>query len=154
MKTISRFGILGVFAIGLSLGNCAILDSASASVSKVGISISESASKLVTSVSGSVSDSSSGGKEKALLKYREDVIASVSLNIQYPDRTKEIESEIAYIAKEHGLVSWRNHPATFIAIGQGLKQAEATKTDIRLVVANVAKTNVKIAKLIEEGYNL
>ncbi|XDD54914.1 putative lipoprotein [Leptospira sp. WS4.C2] len=154
MRMIKHLSVVSVIAVLISFNNCSILDSASGSVSRLGVSVSDSASALVKSVSKSVSSISDDEKEKAMNQYKEDVIASVALQIRYENQKQELENQLSSIAKSHGVVAWRSNSATYIAIGQGLKQAKLTPSEMKMVTTDVAKQNTVVAKLILNGYNL
>ncbi|PJZ46786.1 putative lipoprotein [Leptospira brenneri] len=151
---IKHLSIVSVIAVLLSFNNCSFLDSASGSISRLGVSVSDSASALVKSVSNSISSISDSGKEKAMNEYKEDVTASVALQIRYENQKQELENQLSIIAKSHGVVAWRSNSATYIAIGQGLKQANLSPSEMKAVAADVAKQNAVVAKLIVDGYNL
>ncbi|MGE8721628.1 putative lipoprotein [Leptospira terpstrae] len=151
---IKHLSVVSVIAVLISFNNCSFLDSASGSVSRLGVSVSDSASALVKSVSNSISSISDEGKEKAMNQYKEDVIASVALQIRYENQKQELENQLSSIAKSHGVVAWRSNSATYIAIGQGLKQANLSPSEMKMVATDVAKQNAVVAKLILNGYNL
>ncbi|MBM9589616.1 putative lipoprotein [Leptospira sp. 201903075] len=151
---IKHLSIVSVMAVLISFNNCSFLDSASGSVSRLGVSVSDSTSALVKSISNSISSISESGKEKAMNEYKEDVIASVALQIRYENQKQELENQLSAIAKSHGVVAWRSNSATYIAIGQGLKQAKLSPSEMKEVTADVAKQNATVAKLILNGYNL
>ncbi|EMY60449.1 putative lipoprotein [Leptospira terpstrae] len=151
---IKHLSVVSVIAVLISFNNCSFLDSASGSVSRLGVSVSDSASALVKSVSNSISSISDEGKEKAMNQYKEDVIASVALQIRYENQKQELENQLSSIAKSHGVVAWRSNSATYIAIGQGLKQANLSPSEMKMVASDVAKQNAVVAKLILNGYNL
>ncbi|EOQ96370.1 hypothetical protein LEP1GSC195_2547 [Leptospira wolbachii serovar Codice str. CDC] len=151
---IKHLSVVSVIAVLISFNNCSFLDSASGSASRLGVSVSDSASALVKSVSNSISSISDEGKEKAMKEYKEDVIASVALQIRYENQKQELENQLSAIAKSHGVVAWRSNSSTYIAIGQGLKQANLSPSEMKAVTTDVAKQNVKVAKLILNGYNL
>nr|WP_232373669.1 putative lipoprotein [Leptospira chreensis] len=154
MRMIKHLSIVSVMAVLISFNNCSFLDSASGSVSRLGVSVSDSTSALVKSISNSISSISESGKEKAMNEYKEDVIASVALQIRYENQKQELENQLSAIAKSHGVVAWRSNSATYIAIGQGLKQAKLSPSEMKEVTADVAKQNATVAKLILNGYNL
>nr|WP_232225915.1 putative lipoprotein [Leptospira terpstrae] len=154
MRMIKHLSVVSVIAVLISFNNCSFLDSASGSVSRLGVSVSDSASALVKSVSNSISSISDEGKEKAMNQYKEDVIASVALQIRYENQKQELENQLSSIAKSHGVVAWRSNSATYIAIGQGLKQANLSPSEMKMVASDVAKQNAVVAKLILNGYNL
>lgn len=154
MRMIKQLSIVSVMAVLISFNNCSFLDSASGSVSRLGVSVSDSTSALVKSISNSISSISESGKEKAMNEYKEDVIASVALQIRYENQKQELENQLSAIAKSHGVVAWRSNSATYIAIGQGLKQAKLSPSEMKEVTADVAKQNATVAKLILNGYNL
>lgn len=154
MRMFKHLSIVSVIAVLISFNNCSFLDSASGSISRLGVSVSDSASALVKSVSNSISSISDSGKEKAMNEYKEDIIASVALQIRYENQKQELENQLSLIAKSHGVVAWRSNSATYIAIGQGLKQANLSPSEMKIVAEDVAKQNVTVAKLILNGYNL
>ncbi|MCW7504994.1 MULTISPECIES: putative lipoprotein [Leptospira] len=148
------FTLLSAMALFVSVNNCSILDSASGSVSRLGVSVSDSTSALVKSISKSISSISESEKEKAMNEYKEDIIASVALQIRYENQKQELENQLSLIAKKHGVVAWRSNPSTYIAIGQGLKQANLSPSEMKLVTEDISKQNVTVAKLVSKGYNL
>ncbi|MCG6148006.1 putative lipoprotein [Leptospira levettii] len=148
------FTLLSAMALFVSVNNCSILDSASGSVSRLGVSVSDSTSALVKSISKSISSISESEKEKAMNEYKEDIIASVALQIRYENQKQELENQLSLIAKKHGVVAWKSNPSTYIAIGQGLKQANLTPSEMKLVTEDISKQNVTVAKLVSKGYNL
>ncbi|WP_245918365.1 putative lipoprotein [Leptospira ellinghausenii] len=148
------FTLLSAMALFISVNNCSILDSASGSVSRLGVSVSDSTSALVKSISKSISSISESEKEKAMNEYKEDIIASVALQIRYENQKQELENQLSLIAKKHGVVAWRSNPSTYIAIGQGLKQANLSPSEMKLVTEDISKQNVTVAKLVSKGYNL
>ncbi|TGK46692.1 putative lipoprotein [Leptospira bouyouniensis] len=154
MRSMKVFTLISALALFTSVNNCSILDSASGSASRLGVSVSDSTSALVKSISKSISSISESEKEKAMNEYKEDIIASVSLQIRYENQKQELENQLALIAKKHGVVAWKSNPSTYIAIGQGLKQAKLTPSEMKLVTEDVAKQNVVVAKLVSKGYNL
>lgn len=121
MRSIKVFTLISALALFTSVNNCSILDSASGSASRLGVSVSDSTSALVKSISKSISSISEEEKEKAMNEYKEDIIASVTLQIRYENQKQELENQLALIAKKHGVVAWKSNPSTYIAIGQGLK---------------------------------
>ncbi|GBF42697.1 hypothetical protein LPTSP2_19870 [Leptospira ellinghausenii] len=154
MRSMKIFTLLSAMALFISVNNCSILDSASGSVSRLGVSVSDSTSALVKSISKSISSISESEKEKAMNEYKEDIIASVALQIRYENQKQELENQLSLIAKKHGVVAWRSNPSTYIAIGQGLKQANLSPSEMKLVTEDISKQNVTVAKLVSKGYNL
>ncbi|MCW7514856.1 putative lipoprotein [Leptospira levettii] len=154
MRSMKIFTLLSAMALFVSVNNCSILDSASGSVSRLGVSVSDSTSALVKSISKSISSISESEKEKAMNEYKEDIIASVALQIRYENQKQELENQLSLIAKKHGVVAWKSNPSTYIAIGQGLKQANLTPSEMKLVTEDISKQNVTVAKLVSKGYNL
>ncbi|XDD47202.1 putative lipoprotein [Leptospira sp. WS39.C2] len=154
MRSLKVFTLISAMVVFIAVNNCSILDSASGSVSRLGVSVSDSTSALVKSISKSISSISESEKEKAMNEYKEDIIASVALQIRYENQKQELENQLSLIAKKHGVVAWRSNPSTYIAIGQGLKQANLTPSEMKLVTEDVAKQNVTVAKLVSKGYNL
>ncbi|MBL0955714.1 MAG: putative lipoprotein [Leptospira sp.] len=154
MRSMKIFTLLSAMALFVSVNNCSILDSASGSVSRLGVSVSDSTSALVKSISKSISSISESEKEKAMNEYKEDIIASVALQIRYENQKQELENQLSLIAKKHGVVAWRSNPSTYIAIGQGLKQANLSPSEMKLVTEDISKQNVTVAKLVSKGYNL
>ncbi len=134
---------------------CSFLDSASGVSGRVGFSISDSTSSLFKMLSTSVtsiSGSSSGGKEEALREYREDVKSALVLYHNHPNSQKDLENDLDAIAKEHGLVHWKNHPATYIAMGQGIRAAGATHSELEEITSKISLNHKQMASLLKEGY--
>ncbi len=130
-KTKPVLFLISLLAI-VSLHQCSVFDavsgSASNSLSRLGFSLSDSTSALVTSLSKSTSGISKSSSEddedkKKTSEYKSDVRTVLSLYYQHPSTQADLEADLALVAKEYGLSNWKSHPATYIAIGQGMKQA-------------------------------
>lgn len=143
--------ITGMFTLVASFSNCSIFDSASTLISRAGLSVSDSTSALVKSISNSVSSLSGNAKEAAWKEYREDVSVAVALHLQASEPISTMETSIAGIAKEHGVVSWKSHRATYLAIGEGLKLAKAKQEEIKTLLLSLQSSHPEISNLIQEG---
>lgn len=151
---ISAIGFL--LTLAFTFQQCASLDTASGSLSRLAFSASDSTSALLKSLStsvSSISDSiSSDKKEEKESAYRQDIKSALVLFYKHPTTQKDLELDLALVAKEHGITNWKSNANTYLAIGQGLKLACANQNDFVVIVERVSQDNVKMANLLKEGY--
>jgi len=128
-----------VFSLALFQACSLFTSSASDSISGSSGSISGSAkdgsseivsslSKSISSISRSISDSSSGGDEKPNSLYRED---AKTLFLAY-SRTKEgnWEKDLGFVARDHGVFSWKTSKDTYVALGAALRTLGTSKEEM------------------------
>lgn len=141
-------------SLAFTFQQCASLDTASGSLSRLAFSASDSTSALLKSIStsvSSISESISSGKEEKETAYKQDIKSALVLFYKNPTSQSGLESDLALIAKEHGITNWKSNRSTYIGIGQGLKLACAGEKDFENIVSKVSH-HPQMAKLLREGY--
>jgi|JI10StandDraft_1071094.scaffolds.fasta_scaffold118574_2 hypothetical protein len=135
---------------------CASLDTASGSLSRLAFSASDSTSALLKSLSTSVSSISesisSGSKEEKESAYRQDIKSALVLFYKHPATQKDLEKDLSLVARDHGITNWKNNANTYRGIGQGLKSANANAKEFESIVERISQNNEKMANLLKEGY--
>ena len=102
--------------LAILFSQCASLDTASGSLSRLAFSASDSTSALLKSLSTSVSSISgsisSGSKEEKESAYRQDVKSSLVLFYKHPTTQSDLEKDLSLVAKDHGITNWKNNANT------------------------------------------
>ncbi len=110
---------------------------------------SESISKSISSPFASSSDSS-GGSDQA---YRGDVRDYTAAYVKSGGDFDGFETQIAKLAAKHGITDWELDTNTFIGIGEGLKKAGASPTELAAWKTNLAGSDLGKANAIQQGYD-
>lgn len=131
-----------IVAIGLAQG-CSFSYSSKSS-SKSSASSSKSSASILSSPSSSVT-------EEEL--YQDDIkdYTSAYLSKETFNRST-FNRGISEIATDHGVTSWEQDDATFIAIGRGLKDAGLPEGVYRTYKNDIAGSNTRLKDLIQKGY--
>lgn len=148
-----KFKILFLsLATALVLNHCAIISAVSNSseslnsISNSVLKLSDSVNSLSRSIS-SVSGSLKGKKAGAL--YKTDIRDITTLYAK--NRIQgDFQTDISKIALKHGISDWEAYPATYIAIGEGLKKANVTPSLFEKFYNNIH--NQESARLLKSGY--
>ena len=120
----------------------------SKSSSESSASSSKSSASLISSES---SESSSMTEEEY---YQEEIVdyTSAYLSKEQYDRDS-FNRGISEIATDHGVTSWEQNDATFIAIGRGLKEAGLPDGVYQTYKSSMADSNPHLMGLIQKGYD-
>lgn len=154
-KVLSVLVLVSVFAL---FSNCVVfefLSSVSSSVESASESL-ESVSKSLKSISSSInssSDSSSGDdkeSEKKEQAYIDDIREFTVLFTQSSGSSEDFLSDLDRVARSHGITNWQARPATYSAIGAGLKEAGVNPADFGQTIKGL---NLITQKLIRSGYS-
>jgi hypothetical protein len=92
----------------------------------IGCSFSDSSKSISNSISSpfkSSSESSNGGSDPAPSAYLRDVEASSFAHAGAGGDPQGLLREIGRVALAHGISDWESVPATYLAIGAGLRRA-------------------------------
>jgi hypothetical protein len=104
---------------------------------------SDWASGISTSLSGSIDGSlvSSGSKSPgdSSSAYREDVRVLAATRAAEGALDVAFLREVSGVALRHGISDWQAEPATFDAIGEGLREAGLDETEIETTLAALAR---------------
>ena len=121
-----------------------------------GCSISESVSKSVSSPfewSSASSGSSSGSSPNRAADYRADVRDYTSAYVKSGGDFDAFSRGLGDIASKHGVSNWESDDDTFVGIGQGLRAAGVSPTQLEVWKSNLAKGNAGKAAAIQKGYD-
>ncbi|WCL48236.1 putative lipoprotein [Leptospira sp. GIMC2001] len=145
--------ILGCILAITLLGNCA---AASTSISQAADSVSGSVSTAIGSISKSVSSVSKSSSDKAAdsESYKKDVRTLIALYSQDEERTAHIEKDINRIARRNGILNWREHRSTYVAIGAGLREAGYARNHVVDIANQSCAGKPSIQEAILEGFEL
>ncbi len=130
--------VLTAVVVIISLNGCSFSNS------------SESSSKIVSSPFKSISGSSSAeGSTKYDNEVRDYTNAYVrSSTSDYAG----FKSGLGDIAARHGVTNWEVQPATYVAIGRGLKKAKIKGIEYETFKKNLAAGDYSKMQDIERGY--
>jgi hypothetical protein len=122
-----------------------------------GCSISESISKSVSSPfewsSASIGSSSRSSSPNRAEDYRTDVRDYTSAYVKSGGDFDAFTRGLSGIASQHGVSNWESDTDTYIGIGQGLRKAGVTPTQLEVWKSNLAKGNASTAAAIQKGYD-
>lgn len=126
------------------------------SISASSASISDSITQSSKSISDSISSSSPDGSSKSESAYREDV-RDYTVAATRPGRDPTaFPRGLARVAQEHGITNWEADAATFVGIGEGLRQAGVEPGAVDAWssrLGSTTDTRVPVASLIRQGYD-
>ena len=113
-----------------------------------------SLSKSVRSSSRSSDSSSSSSPGAAERAYREDVTdyTRAFVKSQRGDLAG-FRADVARLAEEHGITNWEENPATYTAIGEGLRSAKVSDAELLAYKRNLSGGDPRNSDLIQQGYD-
>ena len=133
--------LAGLLAVCALVGTgCAISESFSNS--------SNSISESVSNSSNSSSNSSSGGDGA----YHRDVSAYILAWVEAEAEPEALWQELSRIAAAHGVVDWEDWPATYAAVGAGLREAGLDEAAARQLGERIFGPDPRIQSALLEGY--
>lgn len=130
--------------------------SAGCSISASSASISDSITQSSKSVSDSISSSSPDGSSKSEAAYREDVRDYTVAAARSGRDPVAFQSGLARVAEQHGITNWEADAATFVGIGEGLKQAGIDSRGVAAWSSRMGSATgvrVPVDSLIRQGYD-
>ena len=86
--------------------------------------------------------------------YQDDIRVATSTAIASAATTDELLHQIAQIATEHGVSDWESEDATFIAIGEGMREAGLAEADVRKRASMIAGGNAAAEEKILTGFRV
>ena len=133
-----------VIAIGLLAQGCSFSYSSKSS-SKSSLSSSKSSASILSSPSSSLTEEEI---------YQEDIMdyTSAYLHKEKFDRDT-FNRGISEIATDHGVISWEQDDATYVAIGRGLKEADLPKGVFQSYKSTIANSDSYLMSLIQKGHD-
>lgn len=142
-RSASRRLLLSAVAVLLvALGGCVFSDS------------SESISDSIGSVSdsfGSFSDSSTSSSDDDTA-YRQDVARYTVASHRAGEPPSSLRQGLSEVALARGISDWEAFRATFVAVGAGLAQAGATRSELAAYRAALARPGSEDDAAIEQGF--
>lgn len=111
---------------------------------------------------GSISDSisspfesssaSSRSLESKESKFRRDVQDYTATFAKSDGDLDSFEQGIAGLAASRGVTNWQSDPKTYVAIGKGLRQANASTGKVQAYITTLSGGDATKANAIREGY--
>ena len=112
-----------------------------------GCSISDSISSPFES--SSASSRSSESKES---KFRRDVEDYTATYAKSDGDLATFQQGVAGLAAQRGVTNWQTDPKTYVAIGKGLRKANASKGKLEAYIVSIAGTDQTKADAIRQGF--
>lgn len=109
-------------------------------------------SDSVTSPSRSASESSSPEEEAAEGAYRDDVRVATRDLERTDARDGGLVRELSRVAGAHGINHWEGHDGTWVAMGEGFRDAGLTERDVDGALARLGGVGARERSLVLEGY--
>ena len=113
-----------------------------------------SLSKSSRSSSHSADSSSSSSPAAAELAYRDDVsdYTRTWAKSRDPD-LRSFQADLARLVEEHGISNWEANPVTYTAIGEGLRSAGVSNTELTTYKRGLSGGDQQKADAIQRGYD-
>ena len=138
------FSYLAVISLLLFLQGCSISYS-----SKGSSKSSKGSSNSVSSIVSSPSESSKKGE-----KYQQEILDYTYAYVNSSEADyASFQKGLADIAARQGIVNWEDDPATYIAIGKGLKKAKLEGISYETYKKNLAGSDYTKMQDIQKGYD-
>mgnify|MGYP001024349805 CR=1 FL=1 len=138
------------------VNNCSIINS----ISNISISISNSLGSLSTSLesisksfrssSESISDSSKKEEVKQEQAYINDIKYFTVFAIKESIPSDEYLREVGRIARNYGLYNWKAYPATYVGIGNGIREAHVNEVQFKELLSAINHQEMK--NFLIQGY--
>jgi hypothetical protein len=129
----------------------ALLMFAGCSISKSISSPFEWSSDSIASSSGSSGSSRSSSRDRAQ-EYRNDVRDYTAAYVQSGGQFDTFNRGLGSIASKHGVSNWEADDNTYVGIGEGLRKAGVTSTQLSVWKSNLSAGDSSRAAAIQEGY--
>jgi hypothetical protein len=118
-----------------------------------GCSISDSVSSPFSWSSDSVASSSRSSSRNRAEDYRNDVADYTQAQVQSGGDFTTFTRGLSSVAAKHGVSDWESDDNTYVGIGQGLKRAGATQTQVDVWETNLSHGDKSKASAIQSGYD-
>jgi hypothetical protein len=116
-----------------------------------GCSISDSSVSISDSI-GSSSDSSASSSRGRDAGYQEDVRDFTAAWVKSGGQVDAFQSEIAGLAKKHGISDWENSKATWVGVGAGLRRGGVAGTPFETYKQNLTGGDSQRMGWLQSGY--
>ena len=117
-----------------------------------GCSFSDSSASISKSIS-SPFESSSASSPGGIEAYQSDVADYTYAHVISSNQFDAFWKGVANVAERHGVTNWEAEDATYVGIGQGIRRAKLSETQLEVIAKNLSGGDEKKIKLIEKGYN-
>lgn len=118
-----------------------------------GCSISTSVSSPFEWSSDSSASSSASSSRDRAEEYRNDVAGYTQAQVQSGGDFDTFTRGLGRVAAQHGVSNWESDTDTYVGIGQGLKRAGMTQTQVDVWKTNLSKGDASKAAAIQRGYD-
>ena len=127
----------------------AMLTACSISASSVSSWSLSKSSRSSSHSSDSSSSSSPGAAEDA---YRDDVSDYTRAYVKSGGDFRGFQTDLARLAKEHGITNWQENLATYTAIGEGLGKAGVSEAELMAYQRNLTGGDAQKSDAMRKGW--
>ena len=120
-------------------------------IAATGCSISDSSVSLSDS-SGSSSDSSASSSRTRASEYQDDVRDYTAAYVKSGGQYDTFQSEVARLAKKHGISDWENDKATWVGVGAGLRRGGVAGVPFETYKQNLTSGDTQKMSWLQTGY--
>ncbi len=120
-----------------------------------GCSISASSGSISDSIgssSKSISDSSASSSRGGDADYKNDVRDFTAAWAKSEGQYDAFQSELASLARKHGISDWENDEATWIGVGAGLRKGGVAGVPFETYKQNLTGGNADRMRWLQSGY--
>jgi len=153
-KSLARETVCAVAAglLALSIGGCTVSNSLSDSVGSISGSVSGMSDSTSNSLSRSSDSSRSGGADADAEAFQRDVTVYTAVFVESGASRAGFIDDLTRIAAGHGISEWWADPATYRAIGLGLKRGGLDEADVSSFAHDVFGDNARAAEELLDGH--
>ena len=116
-----------------------------------GCSISDSSVSISDSI-GSSSDSSASSSRGRDVGYQDDVRDFTAAWVKSGGQVDAFQSEIATLARKHGISDWESSKATWVGVGAGLRRGGVAGTPFETYKQNLTSGDTQRMGWLQSGY--
>ena len=148
-----RFSLVLAAGVLLLLGSgCQSISDSITSPSRWAAQSSQASADSSNAVSDSISGSSSPRRDHAATRYQEDLrVASQTFATTGGD-SEAFVREIGAIAEQHGITDWEADRATWLALGEGFRQAGLSRDQVDGLLLQLGHLQSPERGYVHEGY--
>lgn len=116
-----------------------------------GCSFSDSSVSISDSI-GSSSDSSASSSRGRDVGYQDDVRDFTAAWVKSGGQVDAFQSELASLARKHGVSDWENSKATWVGVGAGLRRGGVAGTPFETYRQNLTGGDSERIGWLQSGY--
>jgi hypothetical protein len=141
---------VAVLLVSVALAGCQVI---SASITSPSDWVSGTGTSISGSFKGLSRSSGSGGDGDSSSAYRRDVRAYAAEFADVGGSSADFLRGIGQVAEHHGVTHWESNDSTLVAIGEGLRDAGVSPSEIEALGARADDADPRVVARVLEGYS-